>query len=80
VALFTSMMDVCRAQSPGTDYTLQAALQVTVSGFAALASGLFVQKYGYQAVFATGAGLTLCALLPVLMYFRSAGRSPAAWN
>ena len=80
VALFTSMMDVCRKQSPGTDYTLQAALQVTVSGFAALASGLFAQTFGYQAVFAAGATLTLCALVPVIMFFRAAGDSPVAGN
>ena len=75
VALFTSMMDVCRAQSPGTDYTLQAAMQVTVSGFAALASGLFAQAWGYSAVFAAGSALTLFALAPVLMYFRAGRRS-----
>ena len=80
VALFTSMMDVCRAQSPGTDYTLQAALQVTVSGFMALASGLFAQTWGYAAVFAAGSALTLCALAPVLVYFRAAGRSQTAGN
>ena len=80
VALFTAMMDACRKQSPGTDYTLQAALQVTVSGFAALASGLFTQMFGYPAVFAAGATLTLCALLPVMMYFRVAGLSPTAGN
>ena len=72
VALFTSMMDVCRKQLPGTDYTLQAAFQVTVSGFAALAGGLFTQMFGYQTVFAAGAALTLFALVPVVMYFRTA--------
>lgn len=77
VALFTSMMDVCRRDSPGTDYTLQAALQVSVSGLAALASGLFAQTFGYPAVFAAGAVLTLCALAPVALYFRSAGPLPA---
>jgi len=77
VALFTSMMDVCRRDSPGTDYTLQAALQVTVSGLAALASGLFAQTFGYPAVFAAGAVLTLCALAPVALHFRSAGPLPA---
>jgi len=75
VALFTSMMDVCRRDSPGTDYTLQAALQVTVSGFAALASGLFAQAWGYSVVFTTGSALTLFALAPVLMYFRAGRRS-----
>jgi len=78
VALFTSMMDVCRKQSPGTDYTLQAAFQVTVSGFAALAGGLFTQMFGYQAVFVAGAALTLFALVPVVMYFRTAGYSPSS--
>ncbi len=47
VALFTLMMGVCRKESPGTDYTLQAALQVTVSGFAAAFSGVFAQNFGY---------------------------------
>ena len=78
VALFTSMMDVCRKQSPGTDYTLQTAFQVTVSGFAALAGGLFTQMFGYQAVFAAGAVLTLFALIPVVMYFQTAGPSPSS--
>ena len=80
VALFTSMMDVCRRQSPGTDYTLQAAFQVTVSGIAALASGLFAQAFGYQAVFGTGAILTLLALIPVMMYFRTIGQFQTAGN
>ena len=80
VALFTSMMDVCRKQSPGTDYTLQAAFQVTVSGFAALAGGLFTQRFGYQAVFAAGAVVTLCALVPVVLYFRTASHSTAPEN
>jgi len=80
VALFTAMMDVCRKQSPGTDYTLQAAFQVTVSGFAALAGGLFTQRFGYQAVFAAGAVVTLCALVPVVLYFRTASHSTAPGN
>jgi predicted MFS family arabinose efflux permease len=77
VALFTSMMDVCRRESPGTDYTLQAALQVTVSGLAALASGLFAQAFGYPAVFAAGSAVTLCALVPVMITFRGTGHPPA---
>jgi MFS family permease len=80
VALFTSMMDVCRKQSPGTDYTLQAAFQVTVSGFAALAGGFFTQMFGYQAVFAAGAVLTTFALVPVVMYFRPTGQSLSSGN
>lgn len=76
VALFTLMMDACRPQTPGTDYTLQASLQVTVAGFAALASGVLAGVAGYAALFGTGAVLTMLALLPVVMYFRAA-RQPA---
>ena len=32
VALFTLMMDRCRAHSPGTDYSMQASLMVLVTG------------------------------------------------
>jgi len=80
VALFTLMMGVCRKESPGTDYTLQAALQVTVSGFAAAASGIFTQALGYPAVFAAGATLTMCALVPVIIFFRPTGHSPISGN
>ncbi|HPD57458.1 MAG TPA: MFS transporter [Smithellaceae bacterium] len=70
VALFTLMMGVCRKESPGTDYTLQAVLQVTVSGIAAALSGMFTQAFGYSVVFAAGATLTICALIPVIIFFR----------
>jgi MFS family permease len=74
VALFTLMMDRCRAHSPGTDYSLQASLQVTVTGMAAMASGVLAEAMGYSLVFMAGAALTVCALLPVVMYFRAAAR------
>ena len=48
----------------------RAALQVTVSGFAGPVSGLFAKSFGYQAVFAAGGVMTLCALPPVMMFFR----------
>lgn len=69
VALFTAMMDVCRRASPGTDYTLQASLQVTLAGIAALASGVLADQFGYGALFIAGAALTLLALLPVWLSF-----------
>lgn len=75
VALFTLMMDVCRPQSPGTDYSLQASLHVTIAGLASLASGVVAQWLGYGVVFAAGAALTLFALMPVWLYFRAACRS-----
>jgi len=39
---------------------------------------VFTQAFGYQAVFAAGGALTLCALAPVMMFFR--GHSPATGN
>jgi predicted MFS family arabinose efflux permease len=80
VALFTLMMGVCRKESPGTDYTLQAALQVTVSGIAASLSGIFAQAFGFPAVFAAGSAMTMAALIPVIIYFRSAGHAPISGN
>jgi MFS transporter, PAT family, beta-lactamase induction signal transducer AmpG len=78
VALFTIMMDRCRAHSPGTDYSLQASLQVLVTGIAALCGGVFAERFGYAATFTTAAVLTLLALLPAVRSFREfeAGVSP----
>ena len=73
VALFTLMMDRCRAHSPGTDYSLQASLMVLVTGVAATTGGLFTDRFGYGAVFATASVLTLCALVPATLSFRRAG-------
>ena len=71
VALFTIMMDRCRPQSPGTDYSLQASLQVLVAGIAALCGGLLTERFGYSAVFAIAAALTLLALVPAIISFRA---------
>ncbi len=69
VALFTAMMN-----SPGTDYTLQASLQVTLGAAVALWSGVVADAAGYAVVFAAGALLTVLALLPIWMYFSRAAR------
>jgi predicted MFS family arabinose efflux permease len=70
VALFTIMMDRCRAASPGTDYSLQASLQVAASGVAALCGGVYAERLGYVAVFATAALVTVLALIPAVMSLR----------
>jgi predicted MFS family arabinose efflux permease len=72
VALFTLMMDRCRPQSPGTDYSLQASLMVLVTGVAATFGGVFTDTFGYGAVFTTAVLLTLLALLPAVLFFRAA--------
>jgi len=46
---------------------------------AATMGGLFTDRYGYGAVFATAAVLTLLALVPALLFFRQSGyRRPVA--
>jgi MFS family permease len=74
VALFTMMMDRCRPHSPGTDYTLQASLQVLATGTAALCGGLFTDHFGYAAVFTAAASLTLLALVPAMLFFQASAR------
>jgi MFS family permease len=71
VALFTIMMDRCRAHSPGTDYSLQASLQVLATGIAALCGGVYADRFGYAAVFSTAAAVTLLALVPASAALRS---------
>jgi MFS transporter, PAT family, beta-lactamase induction signal transducer AmpG len=71
VALFTLMMDRCRRQSPGTDYSLQASLVVAATGVAAMTGGAFADHFGYAVVFACAALLTLLALVPALKFFRT---------
>ena len=78
VALFTIMMDRCRAQSPGTDYSLQASLQVLVAGIAALCGGVFTEHFGYAAVFTTAAAVTLLALVPANLSLRGRPASASA--
>ena len=70
VALFTIMMDRCRPASPGTDYSLQASLQVLATGIAALSGGMYAEHLGYAAVFATAALITLLALVPAIVALR----------
>ena len=74
VALFTIMMDRCRPHSPGTDYSLQASLQVLATGTAALGGGLFTDHFGDAAVFTAAALLTLLALLPAMLFVRASAR------
>jgi MFS family permease len=74
VALFTLMMDRCREHSPGTDYTLQASLMVMVTGIAATSGGAFADRFGYAAVFAAAAVITLLALVPAILFFRVSER------
>jgi MFS family permease len=60
-ALFTAMMDACRAERGATDYTLQASVVVLASMVGATVSGHLATALGYPGVFAIGAALSLLA-------------------
>jgi predicted MFS family arabinose efflux permease len=44
-----------------------------VTGVAAMIGGLFTDRFGYGAVFATAALLTLLALVPAMLFFHHSG-------
>lgn len=59
-ALFTLMMDRCRPEHAGTDYTLQASLVVLATGAAGAIGGSTAQALGYAANFMLGGAV--CAI------------------
>jgi predicted MFS family arabinose efflux permease len=67
-ALFTAMMDFCRADEAGTDYTLQASVVVIATGIASVLSGVSAGVIGYGPHFLAAAGLSLVAVLVVASY------------
>ncbi len=67
-ALFTAMMDVCRPDDAGTDYTVQASLVVIASGVAAAVSGLSAGALGYGGHFLAAAGLSAVGVIVVAWY------------
>ncbi len=66
--LFTAMMDFCRADEAGTDYTIQSSLFVIGSSVAALLSGVSAEALGYGAHFLAAAGLSLGGVALVAAY------------
>jgi PAT family beta-lactamase induction signal transducer AmpG len=67
-ALFTAMMDFCRIDEAGTDYTLQASVVVIATGIASVLSGVSAEAIGYGPHFLAAAGLSLGGVLVVLAY------------
>ncbi|HEY6725675.1 MAG TPA: hypothetical protein VI197_16690, partial [Polyangiaceae bacterium] len=63
VALFTCMMQWCRAGHEGSDYTLQASLVVVSTGLAHALAGVSAHHFGYAAHFAIATLATLAATL-----------------
>ncbi len=66
VALFTLMMDACRPQTEGSDYTIQASVVVIATGIAASLSGLSAAALGYVGHFVLSGALCCLALLLIM--------------
>ena len=80
-ALFTLMMDACRRPLAGTDYTLQASVQVVVAGLLHSASGFSASALGYEVHFITAFVLGVLALIPVLVWLqRVPGIQRMSWH
>ena len=67
-ALFTAMMDSCRSDHAGTDYTIQASAVVISGSAGALLSGVSAGAIGYGPHFLVSAGLSSVGVLAVLAY------------
>lgn len=74
-ALFTLMMDACRHEQAGSDYAVQASLQVVVVGIGHAISGFSAQYLGYTTHFVLAALIGLAALLLVRPWLRQVPES-----
>jgi PAT family beta-lactamase induction signal transducer AmpG len=80
-ALFTLMMDACRHEQAGSDYSIQASLQVSIVGLAHGFSGFSAGYFGYEAHFLLAAAACLLALLVVPLWLRRLPESQRnAWH
>lgn len=83
VALFALMMEQCRPNHEGADYSLQTCLQVILAGLTGATSGWLASAVGYQWHFLIAGGLGVLMLLFVWNFLRrhpdlNAGRKAAA--
>lgn len=69
VALFALMMGQCRKGHEGSDYTVQACIQVVMSGVVGALSGVIATLAGYQSLYMAAGLLGALALIPVYIYF-----------
>jgi MFS family permease len=70
VALFAMMMEHCRKDHEGTDYSLQACIQVSVAGLGGVLAGVIANQFGYSQLFISAMLLTWICLIPVMLLFR----------
>lgn len=69
VALFAMMMNQCRPEHEGADFTLQACAQVVLAGVVGSLSGLAAKWLGYEGHFLLAGLLGILALGLVVRYF-----------
>ncbi|MCF6194611.1 MAG: MFS transporter [Kangiellaceae bacterium] len=68
-ALFTAMMDHCRKQCAGSDYTIQACIVVTMTILASTLSGISATEIGYQWHFIL-AGILSLSVFPLIFSYK----------
>jgi hypothetical protein len=66
VVLMTLMMDCCRSGHEGSDFTIQASIQLSVTGAFVLVSGVSASWLGYRWHFLLAAILMLTVILQIL--------------
>ena len=67
-ALFTAMMDHCRKECAGSDYTIQACIVVTMTILASTTSGISATELGYTLHFIIAGVLSLMAFPLIIKY------------
>ncbi|GAB3554031.1 MFS transporter [Noviherbaspirillum agri] len=78
VALFAVMMNQCRPEHEGADFTLQACAQVVLAGVVGSLSGMVAKGLGYEGHFLLSGMLGLLALVLVMRNFAKLAKQPAA--
>lgn len=69
-ALLTAVMDLCRPEHAGADFSIQVSILAAFGGVFHLAAGFVADSLGYSAYFLVSAGLALVLLWPVALYSR----------
>lgn len=67
VALFTMMMDKCRRESPGTDFTIQQSLNAIGVVLFVFLSGAILQNFGFTVLVISAAVIGLISVVLVWM-------------
>lgn len=70
-ALFTAMMDHCRKECAGSDYTIQSCIVVLMNMVAAGLSGVSAENLGYEAHFILAGVVSLIAVPLIIRYRRN---------